>query len=211
METAKQLITNTGEMLSHPLLVQYGLPTVRLFFILYAASMAPTMPIWMTSFMKNVFIRIALLSLIGILANIDFTLAIVLAVVFVVGMNIMSGRGIFESFSEFKLHSDNPSGKKLISPKAIVYPGCEKMKLADLVAFFDGDIEKIRDEVSYTYQELVVKMKGSKQKDLLKAMSKAVGLPYNVDFNDETAPYIATLLIYRGFKISPMCSPPHDE
>jgi hypothetical protein len=81
--------------------------------------------------------------------------------------------------------------------------------MADLEKVFQGDFAKMQETVHYTYQELLKNLKGT-DKEILKKISYATGLPYNVDWSkgDEVAPYIGTLLMYHGFNISDSCTAP---
>ena len=42
-------------------------------------------------------------------------------------------------------------------------------------------------------------------------MVKAVGAPGNIQFNDSTAPLLATILINGGFVINKTCGPPNQS
>ena len=49
----------------------------------------------------------------------------------------------------------------------------------------------------------------STAKENLIKIARAVGLPYNVELNDNNAPLIATILLNYGYKISEDCQVPH--
>ena len=90
------------------------------------------------------------------------------------------------------------------------FPGCDNVKLVDLLAIFDNDHMKLQKTVDYTYSELMNKMPVGEAKDNLMKVARAAGLDYNKPITDETAPYIATLLLQYGFSINKTCSAPNN-
>ena len=158
---------------------------------------------------KNTYVKLGLVALIIYLSERDIQLAILLAVIYVFGMNLLSGRGALESFSDY---SDNykASGATLLEPKVVIYPGCDKITMDDLYKMFDGNLTKFKDSVQYAFQELMLRSKTKDSKEMLMKIAYAAGLPYNMSFDKpETAPYIATLLVNYGYKVSDTCQPPH--
>lgn len=66
------------------------------------------------------------------------------------------------------------------------YPGCQNAKVSDLLALFNNDESALR-----------------------RAMYE-ISVPLNVELTDENAPYIATVFINHGKKITEGCRPPSD-
>jgi hypothetical protein len=64
--------------------------------------------------------------------------------------------------------------------------------------------------VQYTYSELLTKVADKNSTERLMKIAYAAGLPYNLEFNDENAPYIATLLMYFGFQFGVDCRAPQQ-
>lgn len=72
----------------------------------------------------------------------------------------------------------------IITNTPSVMPGCANVKVNDLLALFDGDINKLK-----------------------KAMSE-LGVPLNVSISDENSPLIASYLVNRGLEVSKSCKSP---
>jgi hypothetical protein len=82
--------------------------------------------------------------------------------------------------------------------------------MKDLLDLFDGDAMKLQKTVQYSMDILMSRLPdNSDAKNNLITMSRAVGLPYNVELVDRNAPYIATMLLQYGYKISDECQVPH--
>jgi hypothetical protein len=186
----------------------YIMAVLKITLALYAAQLAPKLPSSVSVVFSNTFAKIIAVALIGYLANFDFQLAVMMAIVFVVGANVLSGRGILESFSDFSTDYEVTGSSKLIEPKTAVYPGCHNVTVADLEKAFDGDNAKMQTTVEYAYHELLNQAANKSTKESLMNMAYAVGLPHNIKVSEETAPYIATLLMYHGFNIGDTCVPP---
>lgn len=202
---SKQADTLVQPLLRNP----YLMTVLKVTLVLYAAQIAPQLPSHASKALNNSFVKIILIALIAYLAERDFQLAIILAVVFVLGMNLLAGRGLIESFSEFSNEYTPYGNFKLVEPKNHIYPGCLNVTMADLIKAFDGDHLKLHTTVQYAYQELLAQSATKDAKETLMKMAYAVGLPYNVNTDrEENAPYIATLLMYAGFHIGGDCAPP---
>ena len=149
------------------------------------------------------------------LANIDFQLAIILSIIYVLGMNVLSGRGIFESFDTIPApyaKTYKSGNQKLLEPTAMLYPGCLNITMNDLLKAFDGDQIKLQNTVQYTFQELMANAKTKSAKELLMKIAYATGLPYNLSLDDPKTPaYIATLLMNYGYKLSDTCRAPNSD
>jgi hypothetical protein len=208
MDTVKALSTKADSFVRPVLKNPYAMTAIKIILTLYAAQLAPRLPHQISSLFTHTFVKILALFVIAYLSDLDFQLAILLAIVFVLGTNILAGRGVFESYANYSKDYTPDEKHKLIEPKLHVYPGCLNVKLEDLLKAFEGDNIKLQKTVVYAYQELVNKVQKSPAKEQLISIAHAAGLPYNVEVNDENAPFIATLLMYVGFKFPPGCIPP---
>lgn len=181
---------------------------VKITILMYASQVAPKLPTFVEGLLKNTFVKIIALALIIFAAQADLQLAVLLAIAYVLTVNVMSGRKILESFSDYSTDYVSYGDQKLVEPKSILYPGCENVKLADLVAAFDGKKEELTKNVMYTYKELLEKYKDTETAAKIKRLARAAGLPNNIELNDANAPHVATLLMYYGFQINDTCKPP---
>jgi hypothetical protein len=199
-----QIDTGAKKTLANP----YVMAIVKVTLVLYAAQIAPKLPTAAEGVFGNTFFKIFALMMMIYIAGKDFQLAIIMAIVYVVSVNVISGRGPLESFADFsKAYTATGSGK-LIEPKTMLYPGCESLVLSDLEKVFDGDRTKLYENANYAYKELMEKFTSQSGKDTLTKIAYAAGLPYNRDFTDENAPYIGTILMYQGLNVSDTCKPP---
>jgi len=187
----------------------YIMALVKITLVLYAAQLAPKAPEYLQAIFGNTFVKMLAVFLIAYIAEKDLQLAILMAIIYVFGMNLLSGRGILESYAdysaEYKAHGDS----KLIEPHTVIYPGCEDITMDDLHKVFEGDLSKMQRTVSFSFQQLLEQMATKDAKEKLTKIAYAAGLPYNMSFDKpETAPYIATLLVNYGFEIKDSCTPP---
>jgi len=213
MEYIKQAESFIESKIDYPLSNPYIMAVLKVTLVLYAAQIAPSPPAYITDLFKNVYVKLLAIFLIIYLAEKDIQLAILISVIYVFGMNLLSGRGILESFSNYAEYSDeykSYGNMKLIEPKTMLYPGCESITMEELYKLFEGDNEKLQSSVQYSFQELMKHIKSKDDKDQLIKIAYAAGLPYNLSFDKpETAPYIATLLVNYGYKVTDQCQPPH--
>lgn len=205
----------------------YVMAVLKIGLILYASLIAPRLPTIVQDTFSNTFFKIIAIALIAYLAEVDFQLAIILAVIFVLSANLLSGRGIFESYESISsghegvyqsdmtkytnlLGEPAPISKfNLIESLSDYYPGCNKVTMADLLSLFDGDHLKLQDTVKNAFADLNKMLPDNDDsKDKLTKIARAVGLPYNVEFNDVNAPLIATILLNYGYKVSDSCQAP---
>lgn len=193
-------------VLANPLVMA----VVKLSLTLYAVRLAPRLPENVDNLLDNTLAKVIGLALIVYLADRDFQLAVILAVVYVLGVNVLSGRNPIESFSDFSTNFDSNFTGQLIEPKTMIYPGCQKFTLADIEKMFEEKQLDLQKTVMYAYRELMHKVKSKGAKETLMKIAYAIGLPYNLQFNDENAPYIATLLVYYGFNLGNSCISPHS-
>lgn len=204
----------------------YLMAVLKVSLILYAAKIAPQLPSYIQNTFENTFVKIVAIALLAYISELDFQLAILLALALVLGANLLGGRGIFESYDnvgfnrvgEYQhdltkytnlLGEPVQVGKfKLIGSLSDNYPGCNKITLNDLLALFNGDAPKLQQTLQYAFSELNATLKGTDKDNLLK-VARAAGLPYNVELSDVNAPLIATILLNYGYKVSEECQAPH--
>lgn len=212
MEYIKQAESFIESKIDYPLSNPYIMAVLKVTLILYAAQIAPSPPAYITALFKNVYVKLLAIFLIIYLAEKDIQLAILISVIYVFGMNLLSGRGLLESFSNYAEYSNeykSYGNMKLIEPKSMLYPGCESITMEELYKLFEGDNEKLQTSVQYSFQELMKNIKSKDDKEKLVKIAYAAGLPYNLSFDKpETAPYIATLLVNYGYKVNDKCQPP---
>ena len=207
----------------------YVMATVKLSLVLYASHIAPYPPKFVKKFFKNTIVKIILIALMIYLSSMDFQVAIILAIIFVLGTNMLARRGVFESFQTLSgkaseapfypdvhkyktlLGADAPvNDKTIIESKTDIFPGCENLKLDDIMKVFDGDVDKMQKSLKYSYRELIKSMTDETAKSKFIKTAKAAGVPYNVSLNDENAPLIGTILLHHGYIVSESCRAPHD-
>jgi hypothetical protein len=222
METIKNASLVVQTQLTQVLQNPYLMASLKVALMLYASQIAPKLPTVVQNTFANTFVKIIAIAMIAYLAEIDLQLSIILAIVFVLSTNLLSGRSVFESFgnSQGTFHADQTKYTNLLGEPAVVtkaklieslsdiYPGCGEVKIADLIALFDGDKIKLQDTVQYAIKELMETAKGD-SKAKLSQIARAVGLPYNVQLTDENAGLISTLLLQYGYKVSDDCQVPH--
>lgn len=211
--------TKVNQVLQNP----YVMAILKVTLVLYAAQIAPKLPTVVQHTFENTFFKIVAIALIAYLAELDFQLAIILAIVFVLSTNLLSGRSIFESFgnNQGTFHADQSKYTDLLGKPATVgraklqeslsdnYPGCNHVTMADLMSLFDGDKIKLQKTVQYAVNELMHKLPAdSDAKTKLTTIAHAVGLPHNIELTDRNSPAIATLLLNFGYKVSDECQVP---
>lgn len=209
MDTLNSIVKNADSAVQKTLANPYVMAVLKITLALYAAQLAPRLPSSVSLLFQNTFVKLLALFLIVYFAEHDFQLAILLAVVFVFGSNLLSGRGLFESFANFDASMKGDGKFTLIEPKSVIYPGCQNITLQDLITAFDGDHIKLQDTVNYSYRQLLSKVTSKDGKENLMKLAYACGLNYNRRFTDEDAPYIATILMYNGFQFG-TCMPPQQ-
>lgn len=218
-------VTNVAQVkLTQLLQNPYAMAAIKIVLVLYASQLAPKLPSVVQNTFQNTFVKIIALVLIAYLAEVDFQLAILIAVVFVLSTNILSGRGIFESYKniEYQVYQkDMTKYTDLLGKPAVIghgkieesftdnYPGCNNVTVEDLLSLFDGNKIKLQTTLQYAVSELIRSYPAeSDAKSKLMKMARAVGLPYNIELNDTNAPFLASLLLNYGFKVSEKCQVP---
>lgn len=231
METIKNAEAVIKSHLDPILQNPYVMAILKVSLILYASQIAPKLPNMAVVTLQNTFVKIAAIALTAYIADVDFQLAIIMAIIFVIGINVSSGRGYFESYQNMSpmedngpYYSDETKYQTLLQKPAVVgnatlldsksdnYSGCNDIKMTDLLAVFDNDHLKLQNTVMYAYKELINQLpKESDSMNNLTKIAKAIGLPGNIKFTDATAPFISSILINYGFKISKTCSAPSGD
>ncbi|NDD83769.1 hypothetical protein EBZ38_05720 [bacterium] len=215
MEQIENFSKSTERFIQPAFANPYFMAILKITLTLYASSIAPNPPPFMQSLFKNTFFKMLALALILYISQVDFQLSIILSVAFVITMNVLSGRSILESFIDttyapYEKKYTPVGSSKLLEPHLHVHPGCLNITTDNLVALFEGDSTKMQTTINQAYHQLLSNTKGN-GKQTLQKIAQAIGLPYNVNWNDPmTAPYIATLLINAGFLVSESCQPPND-
>jgi hypothetical protein len=203
---------------------EYFMTTVKILLILYASQIAPRAPAYITDLFKNTYVKVALIFLMFYMSQIDFQMSLILAIVIVLGSNVASSRKLMESFQQmtssdieyvgtFNKNFKKFGNLKLLESQTEIYPGCLNVKVNDLLAMFNNDRYKLQAAVQSSFHDLLNNKKyvSMKDKERLLEAATAAGKPYNLDINDENAPWIATLLMNYGFKISNTCQPPYNK
>jgi hypothetical protein len=215
--------SHLDRFLSNP----YIMAVVKITLLLYVSQLAPRLPGYITNMFKNTFVKLICVALIAYLANVDFQLSLLLALIFVLGGNLASGRGPLESFEDSTqgpFYVDQTQYTNLLDGKAIVgdaklldgtsdiYTGCNGIKMDDLLSIFDGDAVKLQDKLSNSFKQLIEQLpSGDSAKTKLYKMAISAGLPYNIQFNDQNAPLIGTILLNNGVKVSKTCTAPYQD
>jgi hypothetical protein len=108
--------------------VPYVRPTLILFLSLFGGLASPAFAIQYKPYFDNIFVRIVMLAFIIWIVNKDPGLALGVATVFIVVLNMSNGKGPFERFE---------------GPATAIYPGCMNMKVYDLLESFNNDKDKL--------------------------------------------------------------------
>lgn len=196
-------INMLDQFLENPYLMAF----IKVSLVLYAATVAPKLPNNVKQVFENTYFKIAFIFLMLYISQMDFQLSLILAIAYVVSINLLSGRSALESFADFKKF-EGESAQKLIEPQSVVFPGCNDIKLDDLLNAFKQDRIALQTSIRYVYHRLLQEDKSTDEHQRLLKFARMSGLPYNVELNDRNAPFIATLLLYYGFEFSDSCKPP---
>ena len=197
------------DLIDNVLANPYIMAVLKITITLYAAKIAPTLPDSVLKHLDNTFVKIAVISLIVYISDRDIQLAIILSVLLVVGLNYVSGKKLFESFSNYSSDYTKVGGMKLLEPKSIIYPGCQNITLKEIYTAFDDDHMKLQHTIMYAVKELLANLKNKSDKEVVEYIARAIGLPHNLAISDENAPLLATLLMYYGFKVTDTCTAPN--
>ena len=96
MEQLQKSITeNLNVVLKNP----YVMGILKVFLILYASQLAPRLPSGVSDMFSNTFVKIIAIALLAYLSELDFQLSILLAIIFVLGNNLLARGNLMESFN----------------------------------------------------------------------------------------------------------------
>lgn len=211
MEQFKQISKRTEDFIQPVMNNPYFMAILKITLTLYAVHIAPNPPDFMKDLFKNTYFKMLALTFILYISQMDFQLSIILAVAFVVSMNVLAGRGALESFANYSDKYTPVGTSTLIEPHIHIHPSCLNVTQDELVALFGGDNIKLQSSINQAYRQLLSSTKGT-AKEVLYKFAYAMGLPYNVKWEEPTtAPLVATLLINAGVIVSDTCKPPNDD
>ena len=207
----------------------YLVAFIKVFLAIYLGKIAPNPPEYFAVLFNNTYFKMLCLVTIAYLSNIDFSLSLILGVGFVVIINWLAGRGPLESFGQVSRSvytSENQdwigdfskvttllgkptelSSAKILESTTDNYPGCLDVKISDLLAVFETNA-KLQQHLDYTYQQLYATATNESARERLEAFARYAGVNGNLPLTDANAPYIATMLLNKGFKITDSCSAP---
>jgi hypothetical protein len=224
MEKSLNDLSTTVEKTIRPVMSNpYVMAVLKVGLVLYAARIAPAPPALASDLFGNTYFKMLAIFAIAYLSEVDFQLSILLAIVFVLGTNLLSGRKLLESFindgapfitdkskmTDILGAPNKFNTQTLLEGKTDNYPGCNNVTSSDLLDLFGGDSLKMQKTVNYALVELMDRLPAGDARSKLIAVAKLVGIPDNVVVvNDSTAPYIATMLLQYGFIVSDSCSAP---
>ena len=99
MEKSLNDLSTKVEQTIRPVMTNpYVMAVLKVGLVLYAARIAPAPPALASQLFGNTFFKILAIFAIAYFAEVDFQLSILLAIVFVLGTNLLSGRKLLESF-----------------------------------------------------------------------------------------------------------------
>jgi hypothetical protein len=99
--------------------------------VLYAGFAAPSLPKVVLVLFDNPFFRILFLSLVMWNINDDPSMSIILAMIFVMGMNTLAGKKLLERF-------------ELLDQTTNILPGCLNITLNDILLSFDKNTKRLK-------------------------------------------------------------------
>ena len=170
----------------------YIMAILKVGLVLYASQIAPRMPNYVQDTFKMTIVKLIAVFALAYISDVDFQLALILAIILVLGTNFLSGRGVFESYKNMDFYNneaqnvgiyqsditkytdllDKPAqiGKvNLIESQTDVFPGCVKITMKDLLSLFDGNPSKLQETVSNVFFELQKSLpKDKSEENLLK-------------------------------------------
>ena len=197
------------QILQNPFIMAFA----KIFLIVYSVQFAPKLSPQIQSFFDNVFVKIAGIALIVWLMNKDYQLAILVAIAFVLSINLINGRGVLENYTnEYADYNQTPvnSGMTLLEPHLDISPGCMNVTMSDLLSKFSNSQLALQNTVSGSYKRLNQMLTGDALSNLT-IVARSIGLPYDIQFTDENAPLIASMLLLDGYQISASCQNPHGD
>lgn len=188
----------------------YLMTVLKVSLALYAAQYAPNPPKVLVDLFQNTFVKIGLIALLIYLEQKDIQLAIIVAIIFVLIMNVAAGRGVLESYTNFKPEFEKYGHQTYLDPYNAIHPSCMDVTLDDILAAFDNDPEQVQQNALFAYRELLNNMKDKSTKEKVMNLGYQLGMPYNMNpFEPHHSPkvkqryaaYLATLFALYGFQI----------
>jgi len=164
--------------------------------------------VYLQAVLKHTIGKMIFIALIIFISTKDIITSLLMAIVFVLAINALAGRPLLESMVNVKdAYPQDPESKaRLLEPKTMLHFGCLDIKANDLLAAFEGNASDMQKTVLSSFQELMAASKDKPSKERLMAMAHRVGLPYNMELSDQTAPYIATILTMWGYDFGGKCN-----
>lgn len=196
-----EFIKQTEARISNVLNNEYVVVTVGVLFGMYGALISPNPGANVKAFMTHPIVRFILITLLALTIRVNIRLALIIATVLVLSQMMF----VSEDFSDFKKEYKSATASRILESKNHVNFRCLKIKMADLLEAFDGDSIKLQKTVKYAFKELLLGDKNQDAKQRLMNAAYAAGLPYNVNFDDESAPYIASILTQWGYEFPNGC------
>ena len=155
----------------------YVMAVLKVGLVLYASQIAPRVPNYVQDTFKMTIVKLIAVFALAYISDVDFQLALILAIILVLGTNLLSGRGVFESYKNLDFYNneaqnagiyqsdmtkytdllDKPaqiSKINLMESQTNVFPGCVKITMNDLLSLFDGNPSKLQETVSNVFFEL---------------------------------------------------------
>ncbi len=180
----------------------------KLLLVVYIGVFSQNMPRVMLELMNNVFFKSLMLFGYSVLVlSLNFSTAILVTVAVMVTFVVLGQYDQIEKFSVYsKTWTKADPTQKYIEPTSDLFSGCLHVTKNDLLKIFMETAKNGQDSLKYTTRELYKNADLSNPEKSLMRFARNAGVPYNIQLNDETAPYIATFLINKGFIISGTCA-----
>lgn len=103
---------------------------LKLAFILYLPQLAPVLPQGIIEFFSNPLLKFFLFFLVGWINTKDTSISLIAALLLVIIVNFVAGRGLLEMF---KMEQDTNT-----------HPGCLGLTMIDILNVFNGDEEAMK-------------------------------------------------------------------
>ena len=184
---------------------EYVFTGLSIFFALYGAMIAPTPGPMFKSIMMHPAVKFLLVALLVLTIRSDIKLALIVATVLVLN-SVMSKSEGFDNFSAYNPEYKSITNSRILEARNHVNFRCLDVKMSDLLAAFNGKEVELQKTLKKAFKEILEADKSQDSKQRLVRLAHFAGLPYNVPFTDENAPYIATLLTQWGFDFGKGCS-----
>lgn len=203
-----QILQASNRSMNTVLLNPYAMAALKITLVLLAIQVSPKVPEQIASYFNNFYGRALILTFILVVSKTDFQLALLVSVLYLMSINFMENKRLLESFGDYVPDYVVQNPQLLIEPRSMIYPGCDNMTMADLLTAFNGDQESLIAQTKYAFYDLMRNTTNPDALEKIKMIAFSAGLPYNRQFTDKDAPYIATILLNSGFSLGGMCTPP---